>query len=377
MTRTLEILERLIGFETTPDRSNLDLIACCEDILRARGFAVERIADPEEPKAGLYARLGPATEGGILLSAHSDVVPVMGQDWTRPPFRLTREGECLYGRGATDMKGFLASMLALADRVQGASLREPLAFVISYDEEIGCVGIGRMLDRLAPLLRRPRMCIVGEPTEMRVVTGHKGKVALSAVCHGEAGHSALAPRFLNALHPAAALVLALRGLQEELASDGTSDARYAVPHATVHVGRMSGGTAPNIVPDRAELVFELRHLPAEDRDALISRIAEVVDRTRTGTGARIELEQGASYPGLDASEQVDAIRDVQRLAATDGTAVVDFGTEAGFFAGLGIPTMVCGPGSMESQGHKPDEHLAVGQLAACDRMMDRLLASLS
>ncbi|ASP19286.1 acetylornithine deacetylase [Antarctobacter heliothermus] len=372
MTSSLEILDRLVGFDTVSARSNLPLIAYVEDFLKSRGFAVTRVPDPEQDKAGLFASIGP-TGAGILLSAHTDVVPVEGQTWTRDPFRLTIEGDRLYGRGTTDMKGFLAAMLACADKAARRELREPLKLAISYDEEIGCVGIAKMIDALPSAIGLPRACIVGEPTSMQVAVGHKGKSAIRAICHGEAGHSALAPRFTNALHLAADLVAGLRALQDDLATHGAQDDSYAIPYSTVHVGKLSGGTALNIVPDRAELLFEFRHLAADAPDSLMARIRALADDIATTHGAAITLEQVTAYPGLDTPADAEVTRLVQRLARNQTLTKVAFGTEAGFFDALGIPTVVCGPGDMEAQGHKPDEYLLHSQLDACDSMLDSVL----
>lgn len=373
MSATLALLERLIAFPTTPDHSNLALIGFVEGYLRDRGFALTHLPDAGGDKAGIVASIGPDEGRGIVLSAHSDVVPVDGQDWTRDPFALSEEGGRLYGRGTTDMKGFVACSLALADRAACAELKEPLHIVLSYDEEIGCVGIARMIDRVAPLIGRPRACIVGEPTSMQVAIGHKGKAALRAVCHGEAGHSALAPRFVNALHVAADLIQALRAVQDDLAQHGARDTAYAVPYSTVHVGKLSGGTALNIVPDRAEILFEHRHLPADSPDEMRARIDAAAARVH----GRIEIEQLNAYPGLDVSEQAEVVGWAKRMAQANGVTKVAFGTEAGFFAALGVPTIVCGPGSMEGQGHKPDEFVERSELIACDAMMDRILDEIS
>ncbi len=381
MTQTHEILARLVGFDTVSARSNLALIGYVEDFLKARGFETARVPDTTGKKAGLLASLGP--EGaGVLLSAHSDVVPVEGQLWTRDPFRLTAEGDRLYGRGTTDMKGYLAAMLAAADRAASRPLKEPLKLAISYDEEVGCIGIAEMIDAVVPALGRPRACIVGEPTEMQVAVGHKGKAALRAVCHGEAGHSALAPKFVNAVHLAADFIQELRALQDRLAETGARDDDYAIPYTTVHVGPVSGGTALNIVPDRAVIRFEHRHLAAdrpEDIERMMGEAAEGVSaryRARFPE-ARIEIEREFSYPGLDVAPEAEVVRLAQAFAGTSGATKVAFGTEAGFFDALGIPTIVCGPGSMEGQGHKPDEFVETRQLAACDAMMDRVLDALS
>ncbi|MEY8837789.1 acetylornithine deacetylase [Cribrihabitans sp. XS_ASV171] len=373
MTRTLDILDRLVGFDTVSARTNLPLIAYVEDILRTRGFRVTRLDDPEEEKAGLYAEIGPAGPG-ILLSAHSDVVPVEGQVWSTDPFRLTRQGDRLHGRGTTDMKGFVAAMLAAADAASRMPLREPLKLVLSYDEEVGCTGIARMLDRLLPLIGHPRMAIVGEPTEMRVATGHKGKRAFRARFKGEAGHSALAPRFVNALNVAAEFLVALQALQKDLERNGARDEGYDIPYSTVHFGTLSGGRALNIVPDHAEASFEFRHLAADDPDTLFDRIDRAAQEVcaRYGPGAGIEIAPLAGYPGLDTPSDSETVRFVETLAGAGRTKVA-FGTEAGFFDGQGIPTVVCGPGSMEAQGHKADEFIHAGELARCDAMLARLL----
>ncbi|CUH52083.1 acetylornithine deacetylase [Shimia marina] len=380
MPSTLDILDKLIAYDTVSKNSNLELAAYVEDYLQARGFIVHRITDPGGEKAGLYAEKGPDGDG-ILLSAHTDVVPVEGQNWTKDPFRLTRDGERIYGRGTTDMKGYVASVMALADRAADVALREPLKIALSYDEEVGCVGLQHMLDRLAPMLGQPRACFVGEPTEMQVAVGHKGKAALRAVCHGQSGHSALAPKFVNALHLANDFMYELRALQEFYATSGNSDPAYSVPYSTFHVGMMSGGRALNIVPDTAELTFEYRHLASDLGKDILTRIQAAADKVSARyqhlcSEARVEVEQYNAYPGLDVAETDGIVPYAQKLAQSNATTKVAFGTEAGFFSELGIPTVVCGPGSMEGQGHKPDEYLAIAQLNACDAMMDRILEEL-
>jgi len=380
MSQTIAHLARLVGFATPSARSNLDLIAFVQDFLTARGFAVTRVPDPSGQKAGLFATIGPPG-AGFLLSAHTDVVPAEGQAWTRPPFALTDEGARLYGRGTTDMKGFLAAMLTAADKAARRPLKEPLKLAISYDEEIGCLGIRQMLDALTPALGRPRGCIVGEPTGMAVATGHKGKAAFRAVCRGQGGHSALAPRFVNALHLAVDFVQELRALQAWLSAHGASDPAYDIACSTVHVGRLAGGEALNIVPERAELAFELRHLAADDPAVLTRRIEAAAQAVSARyhdqfAGAQVRITQENAYPGLDTAPDAPIVRAVLGLAGSRQTTRVAFGTEAGYFHALGIPTVVCGPGDMEGQGHKADEFITRAQLDACDAMMDRLLASL-
>ena len=374
---TLEILDRLIAFDTVSARSNLAMIDHIQSFLADRGFQVHRVAAPDPTKAGLFATLGPAGRG-VLLSGHTDVVPVEGQDWTRDPFRLSRDAGRLYGRGATDMKGYLAAMLSLADRASRTDLREPLKLAFSYDEEVGCVGIQQMIGVLGETIGLPRACLVGEPTGMQVAVGHKGKAALNAVFHGQGGHSALAPNFVNALHLACDFMASLRDLQSELALDGAQDRTYDIPYSTIHVGKLSGGTALNIVPDRAEMTFEYRHLAEDDPQLILARIRHAEDRIEAAhRKARIDIDCYNSYPGLDVAGDSEIATFAMHLCANSLITKVDFGTEAGVFAGLGIPTVVCGPGSMAGQGHKPDEYITEAQLAACDSMMDRVLDSLT
>jgi acetylornithine deacetylase len=382
---TLDALDRLISFDTVSARSNLGLVDYLATFLRDRQFRVTQITDPSGQKAGLYAEIGPAGDG-VALSAHTDVVPTEGQDWTVPAFQLTRRGTRLYGRGTTDMKGFVAAMLYAADRAAKSAaanrLKEPLKLVFSYDEEIGCVGIQHMQAQLPPLLGQPRACFVGEPTQMQVAIGHKGKAALRAVCHGQPGHSALATNFVNALHLAAGFVTGLQEIQATLRQKGARDPAYDIPYSTVHAGILTGGRALNIVPDRAEVTLEYRHLAADPAQAIHQQIQAMADAVAAAyqphwPDARIELEQYNAYPGLDVGAGAAVTGLAQRLAQSNTTTKVPFGTEAGVFANLGIPTVVCGPGSMAGQGHKPDEYLELAQLQACERMMDRIIEDLS
>lgn len=380
MTNTLDILDRLVGFATVSRDSNLAIIDYIQDFLTTRGFVVHRVMDETGQKAGLFASIGPAG-GGIMLSGHTDVVPVAGQNWTRDPFRLTREGDRVYGRGTTDMKGYLACMLTLADRAAGADLNEPLKLAFSYDEELGCLGIKQMIGQLDRCIGMPRACLVGEPTQMQVAIGHKGKAALRATCHGQNGHSALAPMFVNAAYVAVDFVNELRLLQDHYADFGYRDTAYKVPYSTVHVGKFNAGMALNIVPDKAIVDFEFRHLAEDAPEDIVARITAAADKItqqhrRAWSGAGVEIERIFAYPGL----QVDADAAIVTLAqslAQSSTTKVAFGTEAGYFDGLGIATVVCGPGSMQGQGHKPDEYVELSQLAACDAMLGRVLAQLT
>lgn len=379
---TLDILDRLIAFPTVSDQSNLALIDYVQDMLCQSGFDTQRIPDPDGHKCGLAARIGPEGQGGVLLSAHSDVVPVEGQAWTYPPFELTRDGDKLFGRGTTDMKGFLASMLALAQRAAKASLIEPLMLIISYDEEVGCQGIRKMMPEFEKLGWLPELCLVGEPTSMIPATGHKGKAALRATCRGIAGHSALAPRYVNALHLAADFVNALREIQDSYAGGANPDSAYDIPYSTVHVGKLTGGTALNIVPETAVIEFELRHLPNDDLPTFLTMLDDAKARilaplSALGRQIGIDVEVTNTYPGLEIAPDSLAVQHAAGLSGANILTKVAFGTEAGFFTELDIGTVVCGPGNMEEQGHKADEFITTDQLGACDEMMDRLLSKIS
>ncbi|SER48856.1 acetylornithine deacetylase [Faunimonas pinastri] len=375
------LLERLISFPTVSARSNLELIDFARDFLTRCGARAMIVPNDKGDKANLFASLGPEGPGGVLLSGHSDVVPVEGQAWSADPFKAVQRDGRIYGRGAADMKGFLACALRAVELASKADLTEPLHIAISHDEEIGCVGVRTLIERLKLSDFRPRLAIVGEPTSMRIATGHKGKTALSATCHGHAAHSALAPTGVNAIHLATDLIARLRARQDEIARTGNHDAGFAVPYTTIHVGRIAGGTALNIVPDHCSLDWEIRYLGTDDPAALLAAIErdadEIARRSRNvADEAGIRIEPLNDYPGLATGWDEAATVFLRELVSQDTPCKVDFGTEAGLFQReLGIPAVVCGPGSMD-QGHKPDEFITLEQLHACDAFMDRLVARL-
>jgi acetylornithine deacetylase len=294
---------------------------------------------------------------------------------------MRRDGR-LYGRGTTDMKGFAAAALAAAARAAHRHLKAPLKLALSYDEEAGCVGMSEMIGQLDHTIGTPAFCIVGEPTSMQVAIGHKGKVSYDMRFRGRAGHSASAPHYVNALHLASDAVATLRRLQADLATAGRRDLAYDVPYTTVHVGVLCGGTALNIVPDRAALEFEIRYLAADDPSLMLDRIrrevATTVEEYRwVDAGADASIELVNAYPGLETPPDAEVTRMALRLGGRGPVTKVSYGTEAGFFAERwSIPTIVCGPGDMV-QGHKPDEFIEESELAACDAMLDRLLDFLS
>lgn len=378
---SIGILERLIAFPTVSRDSNLDLIAYATDLLGASGIASQIIRSADGHKANLFATIGPADKPGIMLSGHTDVVPVDGQNWTLPPFAMTARDGKLYGRGAADMKGFVASALATCVKASKMALRTPLHLALSYDEEVGCLGVRDLIEMLSAAPQRPLLCIVGEPTDMQVATGHKGKLAARALCKGREGHSALAPLALNAIHLGCDFVLALRDEQDRLTREGARDGDYDIPYTTVHVGKINAGVALNIVPNLCVVDFEIRNVAADDAAGILDRLRDAasriaVDAASIAPEAAIDIEITNSYPGLDTPATSEAVAFVKSLTGANSTMKVAFGTEGGLFSrDLGTPAVVCGPGSM-AQGHKPDEFVSVEQLRRCDDMLERLLSRL-
>ena len=378
MNNSAQILERLVGFPTVSLRPNLDLIGFARDLLGERGIECRLLKDETGTRAVLYATVGPKDRPGVMLSGHTDVVPADGQDWATDPFRLVSRDGKLYGRGAADMKGFVACALRAAGMAASRRLATPLHLALSYDEEVGCVGARPLIDMIAGDPVRPALCIVGEPTGMEVATGHKGKIALRAACVGRAGHSSLAPLTLNAVHLACDLVAAIRVEQDRLLETGSRDEGYEMPCTTLHVGRIAGGVALNIVPDLCELDFEIRNLAEDDPETILDSLREAAEAIaekarRVAPEADIRIEIANSYPGLDTPLASEAVALARSLSGAKHAIKVDFGTEAGLFSErLETQTVVCGPGYM-AQGHKPDEYISLEQLDRCDAMLAELL----
>ena len=375
---SLDILDRLIAFPTVSRTPNLALIDYVADLLSENGIASELVHDETGTKANLHATVGPQGGRGVMLSGHSDVVPVEGQAWSLDPFVLKRQDGKLYGRGTADMKGFVACAINAMIQASQRKLGSPLHLALSYDEEIGCIGVRRLLETLKTSALRPLVCIVGEPTSMAVATGHKGKTALLARCIGVEAHSALAPTALNALHLACDFVGVLRAKQAEIAESGQGDPDYDVPYTTIHVGKLGGGVALNIVPNLCEVEFEIRNIAEDDPEAILAEIrataAALVDPLRQRfPEADIRIDVTNAYPGLDTPGGSEAVTFVKSLTGANSTTKVAFGTEGGLFdRDLQVPAVVCGPGSM-AQGHKPDEFVAVEQIERCDAMLSALI----
>lgn len=375
---TEAILAELVAFDTTSRNSNLPLIDWVEAYLARHGVAAERIPDASGLKANLWASIGPADRPGYILSGHTDVVPVDGQDWSSDPFRLRSDDGRLFGRGTCDMKGFLACCLAAVPAMAAADLARPIHLAFSYDEEVGCLGVRGLIERLNALAVKPLGCFVGEPTGMAVVIAHKGKRSLRAVVTGRSCHSSLAPEGVNAVDYAALLAVEVRRIGRELAR-GPADPLYDVPVSTAHTGILEGGTALNIVPDRAELVFEFRVLPDQDAEALVAQVQAFVrdvlepEMRRVAPETGIALEVFTSFPGLDTPVDDEVVRLAKHLAGRNDHAKVAYGTEGGLFQQAAIPTVVVGPGHI-AQAHRPDEFVALAELERCNAFLARLIA---
>ena len=375
-----EILGTLIGFDSTSHRSNLDIIEYLREILAGLGAECRLTYDDDKRKANLHAVLGPKDQPGIMLSGHTDVVPVTGQDWHSDPFALLEKDGKLYGRGTADMKSFLALAVALAPDFLAKGLREPIHFAFSYDEEVGCVGVHRLIAELKDLPVKPRLCVVGEPTGMKVVAGHKGKRSFKCRVHGKECHSSLVEG-VNAIDAAAEMIVKIKTMQRRICKEGPFDFAYDPPYTTLHTGVIEGGRALNIVPALCEFEFEIRALAVDNIEALTS---EIIDRARAlepdmqaiDPSCKIDINVMNDTDGFDLEDHDAAVRLVRGLTGDNRTGRVSFGTEAGLFNRAGIPTVVCGPGFIE-QAHKPDEFIAIDQIAQGEAFLRRLMAGLT
>lgn len=382
MITSRTLLERLVAFDTTSRESNLALIDFVWHYLTDLGVNCELIHNAGRSKANLYARLGPAGSGGILLSGHSDVVPVDGQNWSVPPFALSERDGKLYGRGTADMKGFIACMLAAVPHFLAQPLAQPLHLAISYDEEVGCLGVRTLLDVLASRPEKPDLCLIGEPTELQPVLGHKGKLAVRCEVQGAACHSAYAPQGVNAIQYAAKLIHRLTAIGEVFAAPERQDTRFDPPFTTVQTGLIQGGRALNIVPAECTFDFEVRTLPQDDAQQVAEELERYAQREllpqmrAVNSDTEIRFYPLSSYPGLYTAAQSAAAQLLAHLTGSEAFSTVAFGTEGGLFHQAGITSVICGPGSM-AQGHKPDEFITIEQLDACDAMLRRLAGWMS
>ena len=373
----LDLVKDLIAFDTTSRDSNLALIDYAQSLLEKAGARCRRTFDATGQKANLFATFGPDTDGGFVLSGHTDVVPVDGQDWSSDPFKPeVREGK-LYGRGASDMKGFIGVALALASGIGKAKLTRPIHFALSYDEEVGCVGVKGLLDDLKAQKLKPALAIIGEPTLMKIVGAHKGGAKLLTRCCGREAHSSGPEKGANAVMMAGEFVTLLDSVWDELRAD--PDPRFDPPHSTVQATVIHGGTAVNILAKEADVTWEYRCLPDRDATKILERVksranAEVLPKyRRRAPEASLTTELQAQYPGLSMEEESPAILLARELTGANQVEAVAYGTEAGHFQSYGIPAVICGPGSIE-QAHRPDEFCALSELEACEKFLRKVIA---
>lgn len=372
---SIELLKTLVAFDTTSFKSNLELIEFVKQYLERYGIVVKLKFNAEQSKASLFASIGPIDQQGILLSGHTDVVPVEGQAWSDDPFVALEKDQKIFGRGTADMKGFIACALNAMVKCAGKKLSRPLQLCLSYDEEIGCIGVRDILEQLSEYIVSPLVCIVGEPTLMLIATGHKGKAVFQAMCCGQEGHSALAPNYINAIHVATALTRSITEEQTQLAVNGTQDNDYDIPYTTLHIGKIQGGKALNIVPNACIVDYEIRNISQDNIDKIQ---ASVESRLAHGTYSKwVHIEQINQYPGLLTSPTIEAVKFITSMLPPDtGIGKISFGTEGGLFTQkLDCPVVVCGPGSI-SVAHKPDEFIEIEQMHQCDTFLERLTQSL-
>jgi len=379
---SIERLRSLVGFDSVSSNSNIPVIEYIESCLDAHGVRHERAPSPDGTKTNLLARIGPNVAGGVILSGHTDVVPVVGQPWETDPFTLTQKGETLFGRGTSDMKSFIAICLAMLPEFVALKLEKPIWFAFSYDEEVGCLGAPHLLKYIVKNIPRPAYAIIGEPTLMQVVTAHKGVISFETIVHGLEGHSSQPHLGVNAVHIACELVHFLSGLAAEMAASGMRDERFNPPHSTVHVGIINGGTARNIIPLECKFQWEIRPLPGEKYDLLIARYQErcdalIKEMKKTFAQADIVTRPMSRMAGVTLPANAQAsCQTVMRSAQTNQEHAVSFGTEAGVFNEHGVPAIICGPGSIE-QAHKPNEFIEISQIRECVLFMQRLSSELS
>ncbi len=375
-----ELLTRLIGFDTTSTTSNLELIDFVRNYLDGFSIQSELVHNDAATCANLYATIGPNDTGGVMLSGHTDVVPTSGQDWHSDPYQLKSDDQLYYGRGSCDMKGFIACVLAGIPQLTAQSLQTPVHLAFSYDEEIGCVGVKKLIGAMQGFEVKPRIGLIGEPTNMQMVIGHKGKAAFRVEFSGASCHSAYITNGVNAVEYAAELISFIRNMNNQMQQREMIDQGYSVPHSTFHVGNISGGTALNIVPRQCAFEFEIRNLPQDKLEDLVHEIKHyavdvlLADMQSKFDQSDIQFTPISHYPGLHTDASSGVIEYTRTINPVDEMGDnVSFGTEAGLFdQQLGINCVVCGPGSID-QAHKPDEFVTRQQIKHCDDMISNLV----
>jgi acetylornithine deacetylase len=373
----LNMLERLIAFETVSRDSNLGLIEWTRDYLAGLGATSRLTYDATGKKANLFATLGEGSRPGLVLSGHTDVVPVEGQAWDTDPFKATIIGDKLYGRGSADMKGYIATALVMAPQFLASKADAPLHFAFSYDEEVGCIGVRGLIKDLAEIGLKTAGCIVGEPTLMQPIIAHKGTHRFRCCITGREAHSSYTTQGVNSIEYAARIIVYIRQMADRLQQLETRDYAFTVPFTTMQTGLIRGGLAANIVPKECEFIFEARTLPGQSEQKLFQEVKDYAatllpEMQRIEPNAAIKLELLNSAPGMNMQETDEIVKLATALSRNKPNGAVSYGTEGGLFQAAGIPTVICGPGDIE-QAHRPNEFVSLAQLAQCEAFMQRLL----
>lgn len=382
LSRTIDILDDLIAFPTVSADSNLAMVDYLAARLQDCGADVQLFRDPSGAKANLFATLGPPKDGGIVLSGHSDVVPVTEQNWTSDPFTMVKQDDRLYGRGTCDMKGFIAATIAMAPTFAQAVRDRPLHFAFTYDEEVGCIGAGHLAQSLGDLGIKPSIAIIGEPTMMRIIEGHKGCYEYTTRFQGLEGHGSAPDLGVNAVEYAARYIAFLLDLKDQLRSMAPTDSPFEPPWTTVNVGATNGGTVHNVIASKAQVDWEMRPIQRSDADFVKTRLDHycrdvLLPKMQTiFPDASIETEVVGEVDGLVPTLENEARHIVSQLTGANTAGVVPFGTEAGIFQNLGMDVVICGPGSID-QAHKADEFVALSQLEQCIAMLEKLSTKLA
>ncbi len=377
LNHTLGLLESLIAFDTTSSLSNLQLIEFVSQYLEQRGLSPRLTSNTEGNKSNLWVTIGPESEGGIVLSGHTDVVPVAGQKWSSDPFQLSQRDGKLYGRGTADMKGFLASVLSHTDFFMSLPLKVPIHFAFSYDEEVGCTGVGGLIKDVQDNLPLPVAVIVGEPTSMKIIGGNKGGRTFETHICGTDGHSSLPQLGVNSILVANRILSKLDEMQTQLIHEADPNNGFNPPYTTLDVGIIKGGTAANIIPARCDLIWGFRGLPEQDMDSLENTIRNYIDEEivpemqAVSSDTFVTTTVRSDVPPLQPDENSTAEQLVRHLSQLNESGRVSYGTEAGLFQQAGIPGVIYGPGSIE-QAHLPDEFIEESQLAQCNQFLSQL-----
>ena len=375
-----KLISKLISYKTISENENISLLNFISEYLSKYNVS-SKIINKTDNRANLYARLGPDVSGGIMFSGHTDVVPVEGQEWDSNPFVLKKRGEKLYGRGTADMKSFIAVTLSLVPKIVKLNLKKPIDLMFSFDEEIGCVGIQKAIPFIKKMKHKPSSCIVGEPTEMKVINQHKGKKNFLVIFNGIESHSSLVDKGVNSIKYAAKFIYFLKSVEEELKKKSNLNKSFDPPYASINIGKINGGLALNIIPKECKIEFEIRDLPNTDSEAIKNKINDFLylnlekEMKKENKACSINFHITNNFPPLKTNQKDSLINLCLRSVNSNKTGSVSFGTEAGVFDKIGIETIVCGPGSI-NQAHKPNEFINKNQIHKCEIFLEKIIKNL-